>query len=322
MLTLFHWDLPQALQDKGGWENRDCAKWFADYADVVFRALGDAVPNWLTLNEPKTVVNVGYRDGIHAPGRHDLAASRVAMHHLLLGHGLAVKAFRVSGTKGRIGIALDLVPVYPAEDGETAARATRSADGEENRIYLDPILHGGYPEDVLARWTQPPPVRAGDLATIASPIDLLAIQYYRPQYVDANGRYRNLKPTTQASWQQIYPDGLYDLLVRIKKDYGDIPITITENGMPEPDEVESDGTVADPDRTAFLHDHLAAAHKAIQDGVRLESYHIWSLLDNFEWSEGYSQRWGIVHVDFASQRRTLKDSAKWYRDVIAANRVA
>jgi beta-glucosidase len=321
MLTLFHWDLPQALQDGGGWENRDCAKWFADYAAVVFRALGDTVPTWLTLNEPKTVVTVGYQLGVHAPGKRDEAASRVVLHHLLLGHGLAVQAFRAGGGNGRIGIALDLAPTYPAEDGEAAKRATALADGIENRLYLDPVLRGRYPEDVLAEWPAPPPVRDGDLATIGSKIDLLAVQYYRPQYVDASGGYQVLKPTTQASWQQVYPEGLYDLLVRIKKDYGDIPLTITENGMPEPDEVEPDGTVADPDRIAFLRDHLAAAHRAIQEGVRLESYHVWSLLDNFEWAEGYSQRWGIVHVDFASQRRTRKNSALWYRDVIAANAV-
>jgi beta-glucosidase len=321
MLTLFHWDLPQALQDRGGWENRDCAQWFADYAAVVFQALGDAVPTWLTLNEPKTVVNVGYRFGTHAPGKRDPAAARAAMHHLLLGHGLAVRAFRAVGPQGRIGIALDVTPVYPVDDGARAKRVTRLADGEENRLYLDAVLRGSYPAEVLARWPAPPPVADGDLATIGSTIDVLAVQYYRPLYVSSTGAYRVLKPTTQASWQQVHPEGLYDVLVRIKRDYGDIPLTITENGMPEPGEVAPDGTVADPHRTAFLRDHLAAAHRAIQEGVRLESYHVWSLLDNFEWAEGYAQRWGIVHVDFATQRRTLKGSAHWYRGVAAANAV-
>jgi beta-glucosidase len=320
MLTLFHWDLPQALQDKGGWENRDCAKWFADYAEVMFRALGGAVPTWLTLNEPKTVVNVGYQYGTHAPGKRDEAASRTAMHHLLLAHGLAVRAFRDVGTKARIGIALDLAPTYPAEEGDAAAAATRLADGFENRLYLDPVLRGSYPEDVLAEWSGGlPALRDGDLDVIAAKTDLLAIQYYRPYYVTSSGSYRVLKPTTQASWQQVYPEGLYDLLVRVKRDYGDIPLTITENGMPEPDEIGPDGTVDDAERITFLRDHLAAAHKAIQEGVRLESYHAWSLLDNFEWAEGYSQRWGLVYVDYATQRRVLKDSARWYKGVIAAN---
>lgn len=319
MATLFHWDLPQALQDAGGWEARDSAEWFADYAAIVFRALGDRVPVWLTLNEPKTVVNVGYTYGVHAPGKRDRTAALVAAHHLLLAHGRAVQAFRAEGIKQRIGPALNLAPAYPAEGDNRDTPSVRTADGFENRLYLDPVLTGRYPEDL-----EIDPLRAvvrdGDLKVISSPVDLLAVQYYNPVFVDPAGDYVTKLPTSVADWQQIYPEGLYDILTRVKRDYGDIPITITENGMPRDDELAGD-RVVDPERITFLRDHLAQAHRAISDGVRLESYHLWSLLDNFEWAEGYSQRWGIVYVDYASQRRVLKDSAKWYRDVIARNAV-
>ena len=321
--TLYHWDLPQALQNTGGWENRDVAKRFADYATVMYEALGDGVATWLTINEPKTIVNLAYRYGSHPPGQRDPLAAQVVGHHLLLGHGLAVQALRATGGTRRIGPALNLAPVYPHPDDERSRAAVIRVDGEENRLYLDPIFKGGYPADLLAEMPANAPVRAairdGDLAIISSQVDILGVQYYNPAFVNARGDHVKVKPTSQATWQQIYPDGLYDILTRIKRDYGDVPITITENGMPEPDEVEPDGTVADPRRLAFLRDHLTAAHRAIAAGVKLEGYHVWSLLDNFEWTEGYSQRWGIVHVDFKTQRRTEKASAKWYREVIARN---
>jgi beta-glucosidase len=329
MATLFHWDLPQALQDRGGWVNRDCARWFADYAAVVFDALGDLVPTWLTLNEPKTVVDVGYRFGAHAPGLRDDAAAYVAAHHLMLAHGLAVQALRAGGTRARIGPALNLSPAYPEGKGDAAAElAATLADGYENRLYLDPVLTGSYPADVLddigARSPMRSAIRDGDLATIASPIDILAIQYYNPVVLDGQGNRLTRYETSDASWQQIYPEGLYDVLTRLARDYpaigrGELPLTITENGRPCADEIGPDGTVADPERIEFLRDHLAAAHKAIGEGVPLESYHLWSLLDNFEWAEGYAQRWGIVYVDFDTQRRIEKSSAKWYREVIARN---
>jgi beta-glucosidase len=324
MVTLFHWDLPQALQDRGGWVNRDCAKWFADYADAVYRGLGDAVPTWLTLNEPKTVVDVGYRYGSHAPGLRDDNQAYIAAHHLLLAHGLAVQALRATGSKSRIGPALNLSPTYPDPTDDVAAEAAaKLADGYENRLYLDPVLKGAYPTDVLAdiakRSSMPASIHDGDLAIIGSKIDILAIQYYNPAYVQAGGGYVTLLPTSDASWQQIYPDGLYDILTRLRRDYGDIPITITENGRPSADHIGADGTVDDQDRITFLRDHFTAAHRAIADGVKLESYHVWSLLDNFEWAEGYGQRWGIVYVDYASQTRTPKASAHWYKEVIARN---
>jgi beta-glucosidase len=285
--TLWHWDTPQHLEEQDGWVSRDTAQHFAEYADTMFRALGDVVPAWMTLNEPKTVVTVGYLDGGHAPGFHNPHKAYAAMHHMLLAHGLAVQAFGASGTTGQIGIVLNLMPVYSAGGDQHAASAVRTQDGYENRLYLDPVLRGRYPEDMLAAIDRESDVtaasRPGDLATIGAPIDLLGVNYYGPGYVQPGGEIvAGPHPRSLAGWQEIYPDGLYDLLVRL----------------------------------TFLHEHVAAAHRAIQAGVNLRSYHIWSLLDNFEWAAGYSQRWGMVYVDFQTQRRTPKRSALWYRDVI------
>ncbi|GGM13842.1 GH1 family beta-glucosidase [Dactylosporangium sucinum] len=315
--TLFHWDTPQALQEQGGWEHRDCAKWFAEYASTMFYSFGDKVPTWLTLNEPKTVVDAGYTSGIHAPGKRDRRIGNVAGHHLLLAHGLAVQAYRATGAKGRIGAALNLSPAYPADDSAAARKHATAADAEENRRWLDPVLQGSYPQDWLATQAADAPVRGaiqdGDLAVIGTRSDLLAVQYYNPAYVTAKGARVKKHKTSQASWQEIYPEGLYDLLTRIKRDYGDIPLIITENGMP------TTNAIQDQDRITFLRDHLTAAHRAIQEGVKLESYHVWSLLDNFEWAEGFSQRWGIVHVDYETQTRSRKASYDWYKSVIANN---
>jgi beta-glucosidase len=324
MATLFHWDLPQALQDQGGWESRDTASRFADYADAVFRALGDAVPAWLTLNEPKTVVQEGYIAGVHAPGIADPARAYVALHHMLLGHGLAVQAYRarVARRSDRgIGIALNLSPVYPGDADPGTAAAVALQDGFENRLYLDPILRGTYPADATAAlggaWPSPAIIQPGDLGTIGTPIDLLGVNYYNPTTVTAGPRViAGPYPTSVATWEEIYPAGLYDLLVRLTRDYGKLPLYVTENGAAYADAVGAGGAVADPQRQQYLRDHLLAAHRALQAGVPLRGYHAWSLLDNFEWAEGYSQRWGIVFVDFATQRRLPKASALWYRDVI------
>jgi beta-glucosidase len=327
MATLFHWDLPQALQDQGGWENRDTAMRFADYADTVFQALGDAVPSWLTLNEPKTVVTVGYIYGGHAPGYRDPARAYVALHHMLLGHGLAARAFQARFTPSsgrRIGIALNLSPVYPADSVPGTQDAVRLQDGFENRLYLDPILRGSYPSDVTAAlgdsWPSAAIIQSGDLGIIKTPIDLLGINYYNPTTVTAGPRVvGGALPTSAATWEQVYPEGLYDLLVRLKQDYGDLPLSVTENGAAYDDTLDASSRVDDPQRQQYLRDHLLAAHRALQAGVSLYSYHAWSLLDNFEWAEGYTQRWGIVYVDYATQRRYPKQSALWYRDVISHN---
>jgi beta-glucosidase len=309
--TLFHWDTPQALQDKGGWEQRDCAQWFADYAQQMFYSLGDKVATWLTLNEPKTVVALGYTLGMHAPGKKDRKAAAAAGHHLLLGHGLAVRAFRGTNRKGRIGAALNLSPIYPADDSAGARKHAALVDVEENRRWLDPVLLGRYPEGLAVG----PAVREGDAALIGERSDLLAVQYYNPIHVTAQGSRAVKYPTTQATWLEVYPDGLHDILTRIKRDYGDIPLNVTENGMPSTSDLQDD------DRIKFLRDHLVAAHRAIQAGVRLEGYHVWSLLDNFEWAEGYSQRWGLIRVDPKTRERRRKASAEWYRGVIARNGV-
>ncbi|WBB80261.1 GH1 family beta-glucosidase [Micromonospora sp. WMMD882] len=325
MATLFHWDLPQALQDLGGWENRDTAHRFADYARAVFDALGEQVPVWLTINEPKTVVQNGYIIGHHAPGRQDPDAAYLVAHHLHLAHGLAVRQLRDTGSASRIGPALNLHPCYPADDSPASTAAAHLFDGYENRLYLDPVFTGRYPADVLAdlgptsRLARG--IREGDLAVISSPVDLLAVQYYTPIYVTATGGTERRWPTSVATWQQIFPEGMYDILTRVTRDYGPVPITVTENGLPTPDALAADGTVDDSGRVAFLRDHLAAAHRAIAAGVPLESYHVWSLLDNFEWEQGYDQRWGLIYVDYPTQRRVLKSSAHWYRRVIADNTI-
>ena len=322
LATLFHWDLPQALQDIGGWENRDVAHRFADYAQLMFEAL--EVRDWLTINEPKTVVEAGYQQGVHAPGIRDMRRSFVALHHLLLAHGLAAQALHAAGGERRIGPALNLSPVYPVDDDPATAAAAWHRDGVENRLYLDPVFRGRYPEDILTwaveRHGMPPEViRDGDLAIIAEPIDLLGVQYYNPVHVNAAGEREFRYPTSVAFWQEIYPEGFHDILLRLHRDYRRVPLIITENGRPAADEVAADGRVHDAERIAYLRDHLAAMHRALAAGVDIEAYHVWSLFDNFEWAEGYAQRWGIVYVDYADQRRVLKDSALWYRDVIKNN---
>lgn len=325
MATLYHWDTPQALQDAGGWENRDTAYRFAEYAAATTDALGDAIPTWLTLNEPKTVVQNGYLNGGHAPGYRDPGKAYVVAHHLMLAHGLAVQAMRPNVGQARIGPALNLHPCYPADESPEAAEQTHRMDGFENRLYLDPVFRGEYPADTLAAIAELSPmakyIQDGDLKIISAPVDLLAVQYYTPIYVTASGGTVQKHPLSEAFWQQIYPKGLTDILVRVKKDYGDVPLTITENGLPTPDVVGPDGRVDDSGRVAFLRDHFAAAHEAIAAGVRLESYHVWSFMDNFEWQEGYEQRWGLIYVDYENQRRIPKRSALWYADVIRANKV-
>ncbi len=328
LATLFHWDFPQALEERGGWLQRDSAARFAEYASIMFRALGDQVPVWLTLNEPKTVVALGYQLGLHAPGHRDLGDSYRALHHMLLGHGLAVQAFRAEHLPAtqQIGIALNLSPVYSEQRSPSAQAAIKLQDGLENRLYLDPVLRGAYPTDVLAVMAKHSAItdymQPGDAQIIGAPIDVLGVNYYNPTYVKAGPQVvPGPHPTTAASWATIYPEGLYDLLVRIKADYGDIPLYITENGAAYDDELTPDRQVNDQPRLQFLYDHFGAAQRAITAGVALKGYTVWSLLDNFEWAEGYTQRWGLVYVDYASQERILKRSAQWYQTVIKSNAV-
>ncbi|WP_085066509.1 GH1 family beta-glucosidase [Catenuloplanes japonicus] len=323
MATLFHWDTPQTLQDGGGWASRDTAYRFADYASAVFDALGESVPVWLTVNEPKTVVQNGYIIGHHAPGIRDEPVAYLVAHHLALAHGLGVQALRATGSASRIGGALNLHPCYAADDNPLTLDAVRLYDGYENRLYLDPMFKGHYPQDVLDHQGPASPllqgIKDGDLEIISQPTDILAVQYYTPIYVTTDGGTVQKHPTTEAAWQQVYPPGMYDILTRVTRDYAPASLTVTENGLPCPDEIGVDGSVDDAARVSFLRDHLAEAHRAIGDGVPLESYHVWSLMDNFEWEAGYDQRWGLIYVDYPTQRRIFKRSANWYRSVISDN---
>nr|WP_230415042.1 GH1 family beta-glucosidase [Micromonospora tarapacensis] len=340
IVTLYHWDLPQTLEDHGGWTNRDTAESFATYAAAVYARLGDRIGTWTTLNEPWCSAYLGYGNGVHAPGVQDPGAAFAAVHHLLLGHGLAAQALRAGGA-GRVGITLNPADVRPADPHSAAdAAAARLVDGLHNRIFLDPLLVGGYPDDVrehVARIVEPAFVRDDDEKIIAAPIDLLGVNYYAPTYVagrpdgaGGGGAYPGTEgavqflapvgPLTDMGWM-IEPAGLTRLLERIATDYPAVPLLITENGAAFPDKAAADVTspMQDTDRIAYLDGHLRAAHEAIARGVDLRGYLVWSLLDNFEWAEGYRKRFGIVHVDYLTQRRTPKSSARWYQEVISRN---
>jgi beta-glucosidase len=335
-LTLYHWDLPQVLQDAGGWPARDTAQWFADYAAVVFSALHDRVRYWTTLNEPWCSALLGYVDGSHAPGLHDPRLAVPAIHHLLLGHGLALRALRAIDTSPDIGIVLNLQPIRAGEPDPSAAllEAVRRVDGLRNRVWTEPLLRGHYPEDVATDLEAfgGLPVREGDLEIIGGRLDLLGINYYNDDFlISAPGRTISHAPGTQdvagrhpgpeatdMGWP-VTPDGLRDLLVTLKATYPDLPpIHITENGVAYDDPVVQ-GAVHDARRITDLDGHLRAVHAAIAAGVDVRAYLQWSLMDNFEWSHGYAMRFGLIHVDYETQVRTPRDSAFWYRDVIARN---
>jgi beta-glucosidase len=337
-VTLYHWDLPQPVEDRGGWTRRQTAHRFADYAAVVHGRLGDRVTAWTTLNEPWVAAFLGYAAGVHAPGRRDPEAAFTAVHHLLLGHGLAVRALRGAGAES-VALTLNLAPVVAAGASQADLAAARLVDGLLNRLLLEPVLRGAYPEDLLAqmrRFTDLSQVFAGDAELIAQPIDLLGVNYYNPCVVAAEEGApgepafpgtRGVRfvppsqPVTAMGWP-IEPDGLTVLLRRLGADYPGVPLMVTENGAAFHDTMDGDGRVRDAERVAFLDAHVRAAHAALAHGVDLRGYLVWSLLDNFEWAEGYEQRFGLVYVDFASQRRIPKDSALWYREVIRRNGVS
>ena len=345
-LTLYHWDLPQALEDVGGWPARDTAARFADYAGIVHAALGDRVRTWTTLNEPWCSAFLGYGSGEHAPGRQDPADSVRAAHHLLLGHGLATQALRAGGADPRVAISLNLYEVVPAGDADL--EAARRIDGLQNRFFLDPVLRGAYPADViadLAPVTDFSFVRDGDLAVVSQPLDALGINYYSRFLVrDGAGSddgksgpagERKLVspfpgagsigtdpgelPKTAMDWE-IHSAGLTAVLTRVSRDYDAPPLYVTENGAAFVDTPAADGAVHDPERTAYLAGHVAACQDAVEAGVDLRGYFVWSFLDNFEWAWGYDMRFGIVYVDFPTQRRIVKDSARWYAASARANR--
>jgi beta-glucosidase len=326
--TLYHWDLPAALDDRGGWLNPDIADWFADYATVMYRKLDGRAKRWSTLNEPWVVTDGGYLHGALAPGHKNLFEAPIASHHLLRAHGAAVKAYRAEG-KGEIGIVVNIEPKYPASKDPADTAAVTRADAYMNRQYLDPVLLGKYPEEMGQvfgeAWPEWP---AEDYVLISQPIDWIGFNYYtrsvaRHDEASWPVKAASVRQTgatyTETGWE-VYPQGMVDTLVWLKARYGDIPIYITENGAAFFDPPRArDGRISDPLRVDYLKDHLRACHEAIGKGVNLKGYMVWSLLDNLEWSLGYSKRFGIVHVDFETQQRTPKDSAKFYARVVASN---
>ncbi|MEU1617001.1 GH1 family beta-glucosidase [Streptomyces sp. NPDC005722] len=335
VLTLYHWDLPQELEDTGGWPVRDTAERFAEYAGLVADALGDRVPLWTTLNEPWCSAFLGYAQGVHAPGRTEPEAALRAAHHLLLGHGLAVGVLRERlPVPAQVSLTLNLAAVRPHTAGAADVEAARRVDALANRLWLDPVFRGAYPEDLLrdtAALTDWSFVADSDLGAISRPVDALGLNYYAPTVVAAGthaspspwpGAEAHVRfvpapgPRTAMDWP-VDAQGLHELLLRLRDELPGVPLLITENGAAYDDYADPEGAVHDPERIAYLQAHLAAVQRAVADGADVQGYFLWSLLDNFEWAYGYGKRFGIVHVDFASQRRTPKDSARWYAGVVA-----
>jgi len=330
VVTLYHWDLPQALQERGGWAAPDAAGWFGELADVVGRRLGDRVRDWITVNEPAVVAFIGHAEGRHAPGARDFGVALRVAHHLLLAHGAGAAALRAAATNARIGIALNLHPCAPATDAPADVAASLRLDGHQNRWFLDPLFGRGYPSD-LVEWYGPlfPDSLAGELADFRGGLDLLGVNYYTRFVARAGGNgplgVERVIPVdarrTSTGWE-VFPEGLRELLVRVHEDYGPIPLAVTENGAAYDDVPNADGSVEDDERTRFLAVHVDAAAQAVAAGVALEGYFVWSLLDNFEWAEGYAKRFGLVYVDYPTQRRTVKASGHWYGALVDAWRSA
>ncbi len=329
-VTLNHWNFPQALEDAGGWPCRDSVGWFADYAQVVFDRLGDRVRLWVTHNEPWVVSMLGYGYGTHAPGICDFSKAYQAAHHLLLSHGEVVQLFRQNGYEGEIGIVLNLPHYLPASTSAADEEACRRADMGTTKLFLEPVFNGVYPE-ALWDWIGPhrPKVLDGDLGKIQRGIDFLGVNYYHTFAVacqlDGSLLRTKLVPYSAPGWGLtemgwgINPDGLKHILLRLRDDYGNPRVLVTENGCALPDRTGPDEFVDDWMRINFLRAHLRVAHQAMTDGVNLGGYYVWSLMDNFEWAEGYGPRFGLVRVNYVTQKRTPKRSAHWYAEVIAQN---
>ncbi|MEU6350943.1 GH1 family beta-glucosidase [Streptomyces sp. NPDC047072] len=327
-VTLYHWDLPQVLQDRGGWPARETAEHFAAYASAVAERLGDRVKHWCTLNEPLCSAWIGHLEGRMAPGLTDVTAAVRASYHLLLGHGLAVEAIRSAVPNAQVGIVNNLSTVFPATDRPEDVEAARRMDGHTNRWWLDPIHGRGFPSDMQEVYGVELPIREGDLERIAAPLDWLGLNYYFPQTVaDApDGPVPHVRtvhrlgvPRTGMDWE-IDPNGIEELLLRLTDEYGARRLYVTENGSAFPDVVRPDGTVDDPERQHYLLDHLAACASAARKGAPLAGYFAWSLLDNFEWAYGYAKRFGLIHVDYRTQTRTIKGSGYRYAEVVRAHR--
>jgi beta-glucosidase len=337
--TLYHWDLPQPLEDEGGWLNLDTAAAFRDYASLTHDALGDVVEHWITLNEPWCSAFLGYGNGVHAPGLKLGAESMKAAHHLLLAHGLAINAMRESRhSDSRLGATFNLYSVHAASDSRVDAEAARRTDGLSNRLFLDAALLGHYPDDVLldtgtAQWFDE---RRGDLDIISTPIDFVGVNYYSrhtvagpedgvfgdpsdPSASPGSERVTMVDtgaPKTAMGWE-VHPDGLVDVLKMVHERAPQLPIYVTENGAAYADEVSADGSVDDEERRLYFELHLDACREAIEQGLPLQGYFAWSLLDNFEWAFGYSRRFGLVYVDYETQERTVKKSGRWFQELLS-----
>ena len=334
--TLFHWDLPQALQERyGGFADRRAVDDYADYVQAVVNRLGDRVKHWITFNEPWVFAVLGHLLGTHAPGRHNPRAAFRTVHHQLLAHGRAVQRIRALDGEAQVGITLNLMPIYPRTERPRDLRAAGMADQFVNRLLLDPLFRAVYPERLWKRaFPFRPKIYDGDMELIAEPVDFLGVNTYTraltrrslltpPLFFDMSGRRtpehaytRDGVQYTSMGWE-VFPEGLYELLTRLRDEYNNPAVYITENGAAFDDRLGDDDRVRDPQRTAYLSDHLEQAARALDDGCNLRGYFLWSLLDNFEWAEGYDKRFGIVYVDYRSQRRIVKDSGYWYRDFIA-----
>ncbi len=327
--TLYHWDLPQALQDNGGWKNRATAEYFAEYADVVSRRLGDRVKGWITLNEPWCSAALGHIMGQHAPGEHDLEAGVRASHHLLLGHGLAMPILRRNATRPdtEFGITLSLNYIEPGDDSQQATEAAFLLENFTNQWFLDPLFKGKYPDGLAAIMNRYLPIEPGDMDLISGTLDFLGVNYYfrmLPLAIEDVSTFK-LKERKVATSQytamgwEVWPEGLYNLLMRLQRDYDPAKMYITENGSAFKDtliEDQAGAVVHDPDRLNYLRDHFTAAQNAIRDGAKLGGYFVWSLMDNFEWGFGYDRRFGITYTDYPTQRRILKDSGRWYQQFL------
>jgi beta-glucosidase len=333
LATLYHWEFPQALEDLGGWPNRNVTDWYADYAQVVFEKLADRVKIFSTFCEPWVSAFLGYGTGLHAPGICDYSKAYQTAHHLLLAHGKAVQVFRESGYDGQIGMALNLNGLIPASDSEEDRAATQRVHNETHALFLDPLFNGTYAE-ALFEYVGPhqPKVRTGDAQVISQPIDFLGLNYYNTDYVafDLFGGLNKARLTpysapgwgrTEMNWG-IDPDGIRREVTHLKENYGNPKIYLMENGCAMPDVPDENGFVADWDRINFLRAHLRSLHAAIEEGANVHGYFAWSILDNFEWERGYSRRFGLVRVDYETLERIPKQSAYWYRDVIASNAVS
>ncbi len=328
-LTLYHWDLPQALQDAGGWTDASLADRLAEYAGIVAGRLGDRVGRWITLNEPRTHAFIGHAVGRHAPGGHGWANGLRAAHHLHLAHAAAVRAIRTVAPDARIGVCHAVAHVIPASQSVDDADAARRHDGAMHRWFLDPTFGRGYPSDMVEWYSSNGLLEGLDLAAVAGaePIDFLAVNYYRreriadvpvtPDWGIGSSVLSGVGESTGNGWE-VWPDGLRAVLSRIQAEYGTIELAVTENGATYPDAIGADGSVEDAERRSYLARHVAALADARDEGVPVNAYFVWSLLDNFEWGEGYGARFGIVHVDFPTQRRTVKSSGRWYQELLGA----